>query len=55
MSTSAFGQIRVDQIGSLVPTPELREVFGRFKQGKATAAELARAQDTAIRHAIARS
>ena len=54
MTRNSLKSIRVDQVGSLVPTPELRAVFGRFKQGQATAAELAIAQDAAIREAIER-
>jgi 5-methyltetrahydropteroyltriglutamate--homocysteine methyltransferase len=49
-----LSQLRVDQIGSLAAPPQLQAVYGRYVDGRATEAELAAAQDEAIRDAIAR-
>src|SRR5262245_58702048 len=46
--------IRVDQIGSLCSPLKLQEVFGRYKQGAASEAELERAKDEAIRDIVRR-
>ena len=46
--------IRVDQIGSLCSPLKLQEVFGRYKQGTASEAELERAKDEAIRSIVRR-
>lgn len=45
-------EIRVDQIGSLVRPAKLKEVFSRYDRGRAKHAELAKAQDDAIRDVI---
>src|SRR6185369_13801122 len=44
--------IRVDHIGSLVRPAKLREAFARSDRAQANAAELAKAQDDAIREVI---
>ncbi len=46
--------IRIDQVGSLSASPQLRSVFDRHKQGQATDEELARARDEAVRSVIAK-
>jgi 5-methyltetrahydropteroyltriglutamate--homocysteine methyltransferase len=47
-------KIRVDQVGSLSPPRSLQETFTRYKEGAASAPELDRAKDDAIRHVIAK-
>ncbi|MEK7215076.1 MAG: hypothetical protein AAB289_05740, partial [Chloroflexota bacterium] len=47
-------RLRADIIGSLVPPVGLSAAFDRFDRGESTAAELAEAQDRAIRHVIQR-
>ena len=44
--------IRVDQIGSLCSPLTLQEVFGRYKRGAASEAELERAKEDAIRGVV---
>ena len=46
--------IRVDQVGSLVPDARWRDAVDRHKRGDASADELCKAQDDAIRAVIAR-
>jgi 5-methyltetrahydropteroyltriglutamate--homocysteine methyltransferase len=44
--------IRFDHIGSLVRPPKLKDFFARYDRGQASKAELAKAQDQAIREVI---
>lgn len=46
--------LRVDQVGGLCAPSELRRVFDAYKNGSATADQLGRAQDDAIRQVITR-
>src|SRR5271170_1309726 len=56
MTTTAAAKdlklLRVDQVGGLSSPARLRDVFDRYKRGQASAEELDRAQDDAIRHVI---
>jgi 5-methyltetrahydropteroyltriglutamate--homocysteine methyltransferase len=52
MASDDLNKIRVDHIGSLVRPAKLKEVFARYDRGQATAGELAKAQDEAIREVI---
>jgi 5-methyltetrahydropteroyltriglutamate--homocysteine methyltransferase len=52
MATQDLNQIRVDHIGSLVRPASLKNVFVRFDTNQASKAELATAQDDAIRDVI---
>jgi 5-methyltetrahydropteroyltriglutamate--homocysteine methyltransferase len=58
MTTTAAAEdlrlLRVDHVGSLSSPSGLRDVFDRYKRGQASAEELGRAQDDAIRHVIER-
>lgn len=45
-------RLRVDQIGSLVRPPRVKEAFARYDHGEMTAGELRRVQDEAIRDVI---
>jgi len=47
-------KLRVDQVGSLLRPSRLKEVYARHGKRQATAEELRRAQDEAIREVIAR-
>jgi 5-methyltetrahydropteroyltriglutamate--homocysteine methyltransferase len=47
-------RVRIDHIGSLVRSAELKEVFARFDRKQAGREELRQAQDDAIRSVIAR-
>jgi 5-methyltetrahydropteroyltriglutamate--homocysteine methyltransferase len=49
---TALNEIRVDHIGSLVRPAKLKDVFASYDRGQATKAELAKAQDDAIREII---
>ena len=51
-SATALNEIRVDHIGSLVRPAKLKDVFARYDRAQATKAELAKAQDDAIREII---
>jgi methionine synthase II (cobalamin-independent) len=46
--------IRVDQVGSLVPDQRWRETADRYKRGEASADEFRKTQDEAVRATIAR-
>jgi 5-methyltetrahydropteroyltriglutamate--homocysteine methyltransferase len=54
LASNDLNKIRVDHIGSLVRPAKLKEVFARYDRGRATAGELANAQDEAIREVIQR-
>jgi 5-methyltetrahydropteroyltriglutamate--homocysteine methyltransferase len=45
---------RVDLVGSLLRPPALKDAFARYGEGKASEAELKRAQDDAIREVVAK-
>jgi 5-methyltetrahydropteroyltriglutamate--homocysteine methyltransferase len=49
-----LNQLRVDQVGGLCASSELRQVFEAYKRGDASGESFARAKDQAIRHVIAR-
>ena len=51
---NTLNDIRVDQVGSLVPDARWRAAVDRFKHGESSADELGEAQDEAIRAVIAR-
>jgi 5-methyltetrahydropteroyltriglutamate--homocysteine methyltransferase len=51
---SGLAALRVDQVGSLLRPPALKEVYARHGQGTANDAELRQAQDDAVRAVIAR-
>lgn len=53
-STGILDKLRVDQVGSLLRPARLKDVYARHGQQQATDDELRRAQDEAIREAIAR-
>jgi 5-methyltetrahydropteroyltriglutamate--homocysteine methyltransferase len=46
--------LRVDQVGGLCATAELRRVYDEYKHGRPVEDELSRAKDRAIRHVIAK-
>jgi 5-methyltetrahydropteroyltriglutamate--homocysteine methyltransferase len=46
--------LRVDQVGSLLRPPKLKEVYARHGNGEATDDELSRIQDQSVRELIAR-
>jgi 5-methyltetrahydropteroyltriglutamate--homocysteine methyltransferase len=52
MTDVNLNTIRADHIGSLVRPAKLRDAFARFDRAQATAAELVKAQDDAIREVI---
>jgi 5-methyltetrahydropteroyltriglutamate--homocysteine methyltransferase len=52
LASNDLNKLRVDHIGSLVRPASLKEVFARHDRGQATRAELANAQDEAIREVI---
>ena len=47
-----LNSLRVDQIGSLLRPPALKEVFAKYGRGEASDEELRRAQDDAIRDVV---
>jgi 5-methyltetrahydropteroyltriglutamate--homocysteine methyltransferase len=49
---SSLGQLRVDNVGSLLRPESLKRAFSRHRVGKVTDADLTKAQDEAIRRAI---
>jgi 5-methyltetrahydropteroyltriglutamate--homocysteine methyltransferase len=51
-STNHLNTLRIDHIGSLVRPAPLKNVFARYDRGRASKAELAQAQDEAIRDVI---
>ena len=51
-STNDLNALRIDHIGSLVRPAPLKHVFARYDRGQASKAELAQAQDDAIRDVI---
>jgi len=51
---NALNTLRIDHIGSLVRRAQLKNVFARYDRGQASKAELAQAQDEAIRDVIAK-
>ena len=51
---ASMDSLRVDQVGSLVPSQELRAVFKSHSEGKATDRDLVAARDAAIRYTIKR-
>ncbi len=53
-SPGGLGELRVDQVGSLLRPASLKEVWARHGEGKASDAELREGQDAAIRDVIAR-
>src|SRR5215813_7122848 len=52
--TEALPGLRVDQVGSLLRSPELIEVFKRYDEGQASDEELRGAQDKSIRQLVAK-
>jgi 5-methyltetrahydropteroyltriglutamate--homocysteine methyltransferase len=54
VSMDSLRRIRVDQVGSLVASPALRQIDERYLKGAATEAELTQARDAAIRHSVKR-
>jgi 5-methyltetrahydropteroyltriglutamate--homocysteine methyltransferase len=53
-STNDLNTLRIDHIGSLVRPAQLKNVFASHDRGQASKAELAKAQDDAIRDVIAK-
>jgi len=53
-STNNLNTLRIDHIGSLVRPGPLKNVFARYDHGQASKAELAQAQDEAIREVVAK-
>jgi len=53
-STNDLNTLRIDHIGSLVRPAPLKNVFAGYDRGQASKAELAQAQDDAIRDVIAK-
>jgi methionine synthase II (cobalamin-independent) len=53
-SPTDLNTLRIDHIGSLVRPEKLKHVFARYDRGQASKADLAQAQDEAIRDVIAK-
>lgn len=54
MNQPSLTTLRVDQVGSLLRPPKLKEVYTRHGNGEATDGELARISDQSVRELIAK-
>jgi methionine synthase II (cobalamin-independent) len=53
-TTPALKHLRVDNVGSMLRPPALKDTFTRFLRGQASEEELSRAEDAAVRDLVAK-